>query len=445
MTSRNFLSIGLSALVIGGPLVAGAAGTAMLAHAATLSADHDARKAARDAAEAREQLNKNKPERAVRYAESAVANDPHNAEYRALLGQTYLMSGRFQSAQQALTDALALDPGNGTVALHLALSQIANGDWAGARQALDTHSNIIPAGDRGLAMALAGDPVGAVEVLLPVARQPGATPKIRQNLALALALSGRWQEAKSLAALDVPPDQLDRRMADWAAFSRPTNAYDQVASLLGVRAVQDPGQPERLALAETMQPVAAASQNIDPVDAYMPGNGDAASALAVQADLPVTDLPAETPAPAPARAQGGVVFGPSQEVVQALPSGYAVASAAAPSPARPAASRPAPVATASSGNYFVQLGAYSSAANAHSAWRRVSARYSVLGSHTPSQAQVSTGRGNFYRLSVGGFSRSDANAMCRQVRSGGGSCFVRTKAGDEVAGWARANQQVASR
>ncbi|QIG80996.1 SPOR domain-containing protein [Stakelama tenebrarum] len=432
MTSRNFLSIGLSALVVSGPLMAGAAGTAMLAHATTLSSDSDARKAARDAEEAREQLGKNKAERAVRYAESAVENAPRNGEYRALLGQTYLMSGRFQSAQQALTDALSLDPGNGTVALHLALSQIANGDWAGARQTLETHSNTIPAGDRGLAMALAGDPVGAVEVLLPAARQPGATAKVRQNLALALALSGRWQDAKALAAIDVPPDQLDRRMTEWASFSRPTNAYDQVASLLGVRAVQDPGQPQQLALAETMQPVAAAAQTVDPVDAYMPGDGASVAAV------PAADIRPAAPAPA----RNGVVFGPSQEVVQALPGNYSVASAATPAPsARPAVTAP----NRAPGNYFVQLGAYSSEANARAAWRRASSRHAMLSNETPSQAKIANRRGTFYRLSVGGYSRAEANAMCRELRSSGGRCFVRAKAGDETASWLRGDTQVASR
>jgi hypothetical protein len=34
-------------------------------------------------------------------------------------------------------------------------------------------------------------------------------------------------------------------MMQWLTFARPTNAYDQVASLLGVTPVQDGGQPVR--------------------------------------------------------------------------------------------------------------------------------------------------------------------------------------------------------
>ncbi|NDS27982.1 tetratricopeptide repeat protein, partial [Escherichia coli] len=58
-----------------------------------------------------------------------MANDPQNAEYRALLGQAYLLAGRFASANQALGDALTLNPGDGRVALNLVLAKIAGGDW----------------------------------------------------------------------------------------------------------------------------------------------------------------------------------------------------------------------------------------------------------------------------------------------------------------------------
>ena len=48
-----------------------------------------------------------------------------------------------------------------------------------------------------------------------------------------------------------------------------------------------------------------------------------------------------------------------------------------------------------------------------------------------------TDKGSFYRLSVGGFARGDADAMCRRYRATGGVCFVRAGAGDQVAQWLR--------
>jgi hypothetical protein len=127
------------------------------------------------------------------------------------------------------------------------------------------------------------------------------------------------------------------------------------------------------------------------------------------------------------------------------PAPVRVASAP-PQPARAApAKAPAPAKRAS-GTHYVQLGAYANAAVARDAWVRYTRRVPALGDATPQGAQVSTQAGTFYRLSVGGFARPDADALCRQVKAGGGSCFVRAAAGDTVASWAKpARAQVAAR
>ena len=200
-------------------------------------------------------------------AEAAVGLRPQVASYRMLLGQSYLKAGRFGSAREAFADAMTLEPGNGKAALNLALAEIATGDWAGARKTLDAHTDIIAVSDRGLAMALAGDPAGAVDVLIAATRSPEADAKTRQNLALSLALAGRWRDARSVVAVDVAPGEVDKRILQWAAFARPTSASDQVAALLGVTPVQDPGQPVALALNAPVAPAVAVAKAID---AFMP-------------------------------------------------------------------------------------------------------------------------------------------------------------------------------
>jgi len=457
MNARLMLSLGAAVFAIGGTAVAGLVTQGY----AFATAAPNAKKAASEADAARKAIAKRKADKAVEHAELAVANDPRNAEYRALLGQAYLLSGRFTSAAQALNDGLILNPEDGRVALNLVLAKIAQGDWAGARSTLQTHADHIPASDRGLAFALAGDPVTAVEILTPAVREPTANAKTRQNLALSLALAGRWSEAKAVAATDVAPDQLDARIMQWASFSRPTNAYDQVASLLGVRAVQDAGQPVALALAQQPNVAVAAiapapAPATDPVDAYMPGPVAAAPVPVAEA-APAPQPVATAPEPAPVLQQVAgtgpqIVFGPSAEVVQA----FSVPVKAAPAPVRAVAVKPAakPVVKTTaaqpaklvSGNYYVQLGAFDSAAVAKDSWSRVARRVPKLAGYTPQGANFSTKAGNFYRLSVGGFARNDANALCRQVRASGGVCFVRVQAGDAVASWAtKRNAQVASR
>jgi len=458
MKTRSKLVIGLSALCAGGTLAAGIA-TQGFALSAFATDAPNAKKAAQEAGAARKAIAKRKAGDAVAHAEAAVANDPQNADYRALLGQAYLLAGRFASANQALGDALTLNPGDGRVALNQVLAKIAGGDWAGARAMLDSHQDTIPAADRGLAFALAGDPVKAVEILGPAARAEDATAKTRQNLALALALSGRWAEAKQVASVDVAPDQINARMLQWVNFARPTNAYDQVAALLNVTPVQDAGQPVRLALAQqNVMLAAAATQPVqtvpaqDAVDTYMPGVPANAEAVAAEASIAA---PAAEAAPvalaeaAPvAGTNAGVVFGPRAEVVQTVP----VAAVRVPAAAKASLSARAPVAiekvaTAkpSRGNFYVQLGAYVSPAVARDAWNRMDDRVPALASQTPYGAKVSTKAGSFYRLSVGGYDRSGATALCQQIKASGQTCFVRAGAGDATAAWVKPGVRMASR
>jgi Flp pilus assembly protein TadD len=452
MNARRILTIGVSALVLGAPVIGGPSLIGGLAVANGTVVTQDAKQAAKQAQAARKALKGGNAQLAVTHAEAAVTFDPRNGAYRELLGETYLFAGRFVSAAQALNEALSLDPANGRTALNLALAQIANGEWTTARQTLETHAATIPASDRGLAIALTGDPGAAVTLLLEAARQPGADAKTRQNLALSLALAGQWQQARAVAAVDVSPDQLDARIMQWASFARPQNAYDQVASLLGVTPVADNGQPQQLALARSMTTAVAAQQVADPIEAYMPDTGTAAAAIApaANADVAMTGADIGPTITAPTGQQ--VVFAPRKEIVQAIPAAAVkTAVARAEIGARKPLQIAAPAAEAASfkpgkGSWFVQLGAYDSTGVARDAWGRAIKRTPALRDLTPSSASVSTRAGTFHRLAVGGFDRTGADTLCRTVRAGGGSCFVRSSAGDKVASWAKpARTQLASR
>lgn len=384
---------------------------------------------------------------AVKYAELAVGEQPQSADYRSLLGQAYLLSGRFSSATTALSDSLSLAPGDGKVALNLALAQIAEGDWQGARRTLDSNSGSIQPSDRGLAMALAGDPAAAVDLMLPIARQPGADPKLRQNLALSLALGGRWEDAKVVAGMDLSPADTDKRLVEWAAFARPAGRADQVASLLGVTPVSDSGQPVALALNAATPVVAAAAVAPTPVVAGAP----AAAFVAAPEPTQVA-----TPLVAPKPATSGVVFGARAEVVQPLPVKAFVAPAFRPTIAPPLKAGVAPiksknfvkplVATTTpgaakvvkpvtgKGNFVVQLGAYDSAGVARDGWARASRSFS---GYAPQGMPITVGGKTFYRLSVGGFDEAGAKRLCSSYRAKGGKCFVRATAGDTAAAWTK--------
>src|SRR3546814_3831767 len=154
-------------------------------------------------------------------------------------------------------------PDNDKARVGQAVARVAQGDRAGARAALAEVRNA-PADDYGLALALAGDTARAVEVLEPAARGMRGTSRTRQNLALAYALDGQWAKARTVAAQDVSPADLDRRMENWARPASPEARDMQVASLLGTTPVPGaPGPPTMPALSKppkaTATPVEMAS------------------------------------------------------------------------------------------------------------------------------------------------------------------------------------------
>lgn len=435
MKFRTLAGAGLSALLLTGTIGLVAPGVAPAIATARLDAKAE-KKAAKLAAKASQAIAKRRWEKAVSLAEEAVEINGSDAGYRMLLGNAYLRAGRFQSAAQAFGDVLVLRPGDGRAALNSALAQIALGRWNEARALLDANESAIPAADRGLALALAGDPARGVDVLTAATRSPDADAKTRQNLALAMALAGRWQEARVLIGVDMAPLAADQRIVQWAAFARPAAAADQVASLLGVTPAADPGQPVALALAAAA-PVASAEAA--PVDAFMPGQVPAA----VAAD-------AATARDTPQLAEGPALVQPYMQAQQAAAASPRLIEA--PAPYKHALTKASvqrtpvePARQMASGNWYVQLGAYENAGVAKDGWRRAMRRLPAMAEHKPAGMTASVKGERFYRLSVGGFARSDAMALCRSYRMKGGTCFVRAQAGDQLAAWHKRGTQVAAR
>jgi Flp pilus assembly protein TadD len=131
----------------------------------------------------------------------------------------------------------------------MALAMIAQGKTLMATAELDKLDGTAAPGDLGLAFALAGEHGRALALLEPAAREQNAAARVRQNLALAYALSGDWQKARIVASQDLSGAELTARLAQWAALAKPADSYAQVAALLGVTPTEDSGQPHRLALA----------------------------------------------------------------------------------------------------------------------------------------------------------------------------------------------------
>ncbi|MES2137073.1 MAG: SPOR domain-containing protein [Pseudomonadota bacterium] len=398
-------------------------------------------------------LNSNDVPQAISLAERAVAQTPNDAGFRALLGNAYFAGGRFWSAEQAYKDSLTIYSNQPQVVLKLALVEIALGKKNEAVMFLDAGREVLNASDYGLALALAGRPAEAVAVLGVVARDRNADATVRQNLALAYALSGDWANARTVASQDVAASKLDSRIQQWMQLANPAHPADQVAALVGVTpAAVDHGQPVRLALNHTdtrqaqAAPAAAAPQP-QVAQAAVPAPQPQYVAAIAPAPAPVA-ISAVAPAPPPANPRRKPAIAAASPAPMTLamiaaaspeaPSAFAAAmanapvrAAAQPKPRRAAAPAPRPQVRHGNSTAVVQLGAYGSPNRVLAAWNGTARKYSVLKAYLPVSARFASPKGVFYRLSVKGFaSAGEANALCANVRRKGGNCFVRNFAGD---------------
>ena len=186
----------------------GALGVALLAGASGGTA---APSVQRSVEQAQAALAKGKPDRAILIAEQAVTATPRESALRAVLAQAYLKAGRFEAAATTFEDAIELGDDSARTALGLSLAHAGCGRDQDALAILDQHRDKIPAEDFGLALALSGETGRGVAVLTDALRAGPTTPKLRQNLAYAYALDGRWAEARLMAQQDVPADQVGAR------------------------------------------------------------------------------------------------------------------------------------------------------------------------------------------------------------------------------------------
>jgi len=372
---------------------------------------------------------------AVPLAERAVERSPNDAGFRALLGNCYLAAGRFASAEAAYRDSLTLVATQPQIVLKLALVQIAQGKNDEATLLLAEAQRLLDPADTGLALALAGDPQSAIGLLEQAARTPGADSRTRQNLALAHAFAGNWEQARTVAAQDLPGDQLDSRIQQWMVLAKPARSSDQVAAFIGIQPVaDDPGQPIRLALNKNeavrqaaAEPVAAPAPTQQLSAVAVVDLPPAAEPVAVAAAEPVpaaepapTAAPQPTPAPVYASA-------PIREARPALSPAAVRLSDSVPALRKAAA----PLPRKGNSRAVVQIGAYSSRGNVTIGWSKVAGKYGALKRYTPVTARYAGPNGTFYRLSVKGFaSNREAANLCASLKRAGANCFVRSVSGD---------------
>lgn len=472
MKRNVIIKLAISAAIVAVP-TAGCASISGKQSGVSSTADAGMKKAAKWAAKAEKYMASGDIEKSVLNAEKAVEADFRNSAYRAMLARGYIAQGRFVSAERTLQDVLDLGQNDPRTVISLALLRTSQGKTDSAISMLDSYRNILPAGDYGLALAVAGDNQRAVTTLEESVRVSD-TAQDRQNLALAYALNGQWREARIMAGQDLNGTQVNENIQKWAQYARPDAYQERVAGLLGVSPTDDSGQPVRLALDSR------SNANID-LAATSPSDSQSVSGISSVASN--AELPAIGPAPVsqstmpktPAKAAQqpaslvdslfaakednvkiassvqSVAIPASKAPVISAPQGPAKVAAsklpesrfiiesenASPSAPKAAPAKPVKLALADTGRktnarsidgdtYMIQLGAFSSTKNANEAWNKITAKHGVLKSFESESTVINANGRQLYRLSAMGFGNEKAAAdVCSSIKANGGSCIVR--------------------
>jgi tetratricopeptide (TPR) repeat protein len=369
-----------------------------------------------------------KIEKQVASAERKVAKAPNDPVTRARLGQAYLAAGRFVSAGTSFENAVALGDKSPSTALGMALSYIASNRNAEAVTLLGQWGDTIPVGDHGLALALAGQPAQAITLLSDAIKAGENTPKMRQNLAYAYALTGHLTEARIIASQDVPADKLNVRVSEWALQASVGSQQSRVAALIGAPVRSDPGQPTQLALATpaTAPALAAVDQAPTPpaadelpaltAQASAQAQSTMAAAMSDSAQPAMTYASYEAPVDPP-RVEPRKTAAPALERVAARVARRKVE--AAPTEHKAVAAK-----RTSPGTHLVQLGSFTTEAGARRAWGIFVSRDRSLKERELRITEAMVNGRRYYRVAAAGYQAAEARSMCSSVKGRGGDCLA---------------------
>jgi Flp pilus assembly protein TadD len=170
----------------------------------------------------------NDPEAAVRYAqalraigqraqaaavlEQAAIRNPDNRAVLGAYGRALADNGSYREALDVLNRAHTQDEPDwrilsvqGAVLDQMGRHDDAQRHYASALRLMPDEPAVLS--NLGLSYALSKDLPKAEATLRRAAAQPGAEPKVRQNLALVVGLQGRFQEAETIARGDLSPSE----------------------------------------------------------------------------------------------------------------------------------------------------------------------------------------------------------------------------------------------
>jgi hypothetical protein len=257
-----------------------------------------------------------------------------------------------------------------------------------------------------LSLAMDGQARNAVQLLRPLASNPGASRQVRHDLAAVLTMSGDKDEAQRILSKDLSATEVRQAMEGYVA------ARSAGVASMAARG-PTPSDPPPASLALPAVPV----QTPPPVQAITPAQ---AAPVPLAPSVQTTDA-APTPPASPSVQTAPPV--PAVDTAQPPPPVLASAQVQAPASAQTTsvAQTPPPM-----GTMLVQLTAAVSESAAQAEWRRLQQHApDVMSGREPSIIKVERDGHTFWRLRTGGFADAgQANAFCERVHTAGGNCAI---------------------
>ena len=178
---------------------------------------------------------------AVAVLEQASMRNPRSMPLLGAFGRALAEAGQYKQAYETLGRAHTPDNPDwrilnvqGAVLDQMGRHTEAQRYYASALKMMPDEPSVLS--NLGLSYLLTKDLKNAEETLRRAVAQPNAEPKVRQNLALVVGLRGRFEEAKKIAAADLPENeaaaninylrQMLAQQRDWKKMGRvyaPTN------------------------------------------------------------------------------------------------------------------------------------------------------------------------------------------------------------------------------
>lgn len=187
---------------------------------------------------------------AVAVLQRYAAGHAKDMEALGAYGKALVDDGRLQEAADVLPQAHTPENPNWTILSAQGTVADQLGDHVKAQEYYQAALKIVPnqpdvLSNLGLSYALSRQLPLAQATLELAAAQPRASTRVRQNLALVLALQGKFDEAQRVAQRDMSPIQAAENVATIRQMIAQANPWSQIRAL-------DGGKPKRTAARKTL-------------------------------------------------------------------------------------------------------------------------------------------------------------------------------------------------